>query len=172
MTLEQKYEELLNKRSDVNRHFPLIRKSIETGDRVVELGVRNCVSTWALLANKPSFLISVDVELPSEAALQEVEEVAKEAGIEFKFFQGDSTHAIFPVIDVLFVDTLHLYSHVVKELFRHSEYVQKRIIFHDSKIPEVRSCIQDFLYNPNWIFEEECVEDTGLVVLKRVSRPA
>lgn len=171
MTIEQKYQELFATPSDVNLCFPMIRGSVEPGDKVVELGVRDCVSTWALLAGRPSTLISVDVVMPPEKNLIEVGETAEKEGIKFAFIHQDSTVILISQMDVLFIDTLHLYSHVVKELWRHSEQVKKRIIFHDSKIPEVRSCIQDFLYNPNWTVENESFECNGMIVLKRVGHP-
>lgn len=148
-----------------------IRKYVTEGDIVVELGVRFCVSTWALMANKPSVLVSVDVVDPPEANLKEVVEAAKENNIEFKFMKGNSYEVeIFPHIDVLFVDTLHFYSQVIKELMRHAENTRKYIIFHDSKISEVRSAIHDFLWNSNWQLVEENPADTGLMVLQRVNK--
>lgn len=167
--IEEKYQELLKIESDVNLHFPLIRRSVEKGDRVVELGVRECVSTWALLASRPASLTSIDVISPPETTLKIVKDAAKKEGIQFDFVECDSTMAILPPFDVLFIDTLHLYSHIIKELWRHSEKTRKRIVFHDSNIPEVRACIQDFLYNTNWRFEEESPERTGLMVVKRVA---
>lgn len=168
--LEKKYEELLNKPSDVNYHFETIRKYVAQGDKVVELGVRECVSTYALMINKPSAMISVDIVEPPKAILDEVERVAKESGIAFKFFLNDSVYADIKPIDVLFIDTLHLYSQIVKELWRHAERTNKYIIFHDSGIPEVGACIQDFLFNLNWQLTEQNPKGTGLCVLKRVNR--
>ena len=171
MTIEEKYQELLLIPSDVNLNFPMIREAVEPGDIVVELGVRKCVSTWALLANKPQTLLSVDVVMPPEETLIEVGETAQKEGIKFRFIHNDSTQLLIPKFDVLFVDTLHLYSHIVKELWRYSEQVEKRIIFHDFRIPEVRACVQDFLYNPNWSLEKESGLCNGLAVCKRISRP-
>lgn len=168
MKIEDKYQELLKTPSDVNENFPMIRESIAAGDFVVELGVRNCISTWALLANKPKMLISIDVIQPDEKILTEVGKAAEAEGIEFFFAKGDSTQVLIEDIDVLFIDTLHLYSHIVKELWRHSGKVKKRIIFHDWKIPEVRSCIQDFLYNTDWELEKTSMGSNGLAVCKRV----
>lgn len=168
MTIEKKYQKLLKTPSDINLNFPMIRESVEPGDTVVELGVRNCVSTWALLAGKPREMLSVDVVMPPDKVLTEVGETARKEGIKWRFVHEDSTVVFIPEIDVLFVDTLHLYSHVVKELWRHSEQVRKRIIFHDYAIPEVRSCIQDFLYNVNWELEKTSMECNGLAVVKRV----
>lgn len=168
MTIEEKYIELLNISSDINLNFPMIRESVEPGDRVVELGVRSCVSTWALLAGKPKSLISVDVVSPPKETIIEVGEAAEKEGIQFSFVNGDSTHIFIEEIDVLFIDTLHLYSHVVKELWRHAEQTKKRIIFHDYRIPEVRSCIQDFLFNMNWELEKYSFDCNGLAVCRRV----
>lgn len=166
---EQKYTELLNTPSDVNMHFPTIRKYVKEGDIVVELGVRHCVSTWALLVNKPRHLISVDIIRPPEENLLQVEEAAKEQGSSFNFILQDSTNIeIQPACDVLFVDTLHLYSHLTKELWRHAGRTKKFIIFHDYLIPEVGACIHDFLYNPDWEWQEINGEGTGLAVVKRV----
>src|SRR4051812_45847999 len=120
MTIEEKYQQLLKTPSDINECFPLIRHSVEPGDRVIELGVRDCVSTWALLANLPRSLISVDVVRPPDKNLIEVGEAADREGVRFRFIQDDSTYVVFPDFDVLFVDTLHLYSHIVKELWRHA----------------------------------------------------
>lgn len=171
MMIEEKYQQLLNTSSDVNKHFPLIRKSVEKGDTVIELGVRECVSTWALLAGLPAGMVSVDIVEPPKERIDEVIKACAEANIGYKFMKEDSIYARTAPFDVLFVDTLHFYSQIVKELWRHSGNVRKRIIFHDSNIPEVRACIQDFLFNLDWRFEIESPADTGLVVLKRVSRP-
>lgn len=166
---EQKYQELKAKPSDVNEQFDTIRKYVAKGDIVVELGVREIVSSWALLANNPACLISCDVVDPPKENLDLIMKAAKEIGTEYHFALGESTNLeVNPYIDVLFIDTLHLYSQIVKELWRFSEKTRKYIIFHDSIIPEVRSCIQDFLFNTNWKFVEEHPSGTKLCVLKRV----
>lgn len=171
MTIEEKYQELLNTPSDVNEHFPTIRAAVEKGDKVVELGMREAVSTWALLANLPQAMVSVDIVTPSKEKLDEVLQATKEAGINFRFVNQDSTMISFEGIDVLFIDTLHLYSHIVKELWRHAETVNKKIIFHDINIPEVNAVVTDFLYNHNWQKVAFNPAGTGLCVLQRISRP-
>lgn len=168
--LEDKYQELLKTPSDVNFHFETIRKYVSPGDKVLELGVRECVSTYALMANRPGGLISVDIVRPKKKNLDQVKKAAKEAGVAFNFLKGDSIYIDLSPIDVLFIDTLHLYSHVVKELWRHSGRTNKYILFHDSLIFEVRACIQDFLFNRDWEFVEENPNGTGLTVLGRVHK--
>lgn len=166
--IEKKYKELCETPSDMFKHLPTIRKYVAEGDVVLELGVRYCVSTWALLANKPKTLISVDIVRPPEADLNEVIRAAEQIGTKFQFIQNDSTVIeMESPIDVLFVDTLHLYSHIVKELWRHAGNTKKYIIFHDYHIPEVSACIHDFLYNTEWEWAEINAEGTGLAVLRR-----
>lgn len=169
MTLEEKYQQLLKIPSDVNEHFPLIRQCVSPGDIVLELGTRNIVSTYALMANKPAMLVSCDVVMPPEEKLVEAGEIADANGIKYRFIQGESQYAdIKPYVDVLFIDTLHLYSQVVKELWRHAERTKKCIIFHDSGIHEVAACIQDFLFNLNWKLKAQLPNGTGIAVLERV----
>lgn len=166
---ELKFEQLKNTPSDVNFHFDTIRKYVAEGDLVVELGVRYCVSTWALLVNKPAALASVDIIAPPAENLKEVAEAAEEQGTKFGFTQQDSTIIdLGEPIDVLFVDTLHLYSQVIKELMRHAHKTRKFIIFHDYHIPEVSAAIHDFLYNTDWQWAEINAAGTGLAVIKRV----
>lgn len=166
---EQKYKELKNIPSDSNMHFETIRKYVSEGDLVVELGVRHVVSTWALLANKPKALVSVDIVMPPKDRLEEAARAAQEQGTQFKFIQQDSIVIDLDTpVDVLFIDTLHLYSHIVKELWRHSHNVKKHIIFHDYLIPEVSACIHDFLYDTQWKWSEINGEGTGLAVVSRV----
>lgn len=166
---EQKYEELCKIESDCHLHLPVIQKYVAKGDTVVELGVRFCVSTWALLKNSPRQLVSVDIVRPPVQNLAEVMEAAEEQGTRFEFVQMSSTDVVIQGnVDVLFVDTLHLYSQIVKELWSHSPRTKKYMIFHDANIPEVKACLTDFLYNPEWEIAEWNNDLTGLAVLKRV----
>lgn len=166
---EAKYEELLNTTSDINLHLPTIRKYVSEGDTVVELGVRTCVSTWALLVNRPKVLLSVDVVAPPQKNLEEVIEASNEIGTKFGFSQQDSIVVDFQSpVDVLFIDTLHYYSHLVKELWRHARNTRKYIIFHDYLMPDVTLCVHDFLYNSDWELAEVNEAGTGLAVVKRV----
>lgn len=167
-SIQEKYKHLLATPSDISNHLETVQKYVSEGDIVLELGVRHVVSTWALLLNKPKRLISVDIVPPPADKLQEAANAAKEAGINFEFIQADSTYIEVAPVDVVFIDTLHFYSQVVKELWRHAENTRKYIIFHDSLMPEVAAAVQDFLYNSHWQLAEINHMDTGLTVVKRV----
>lgn len=166
--IEEKYKALCETESDINLHLPIIRKYVTKGDLVVEFGVRDIVSTWALLANNPAHLVSIDVVPPPSQNLKEIEEAAKEIGTIFEFALSDSLAVRTMGADVIFIDTIHTYSQLIKELMRHADGVKKYIILHDTEIPEMKACVTDFLYNANWDVEAVSKEHMGLTVLKRV----
>jgi len=166
--IQEKYQELLTTSSDIQTHLQHIKETVQEGDTVVEMGVRDCVSTWALLAARPRQLTSIDVVLPKRENLEVVVNAAQEESIDFIFHVADSTHFIMEPVDILFIDTIHTYSQLVKELWRHAENTKKYIILHDANIPEMAACIQDFLYNPHWKLHKWVETQTGLAILKRV----
>lgn len=167
--IEGKYKELCEKESDINQHLPTIRETVKEGDNVLELGVRDVVSTWALLANKPATLLSVDVVYPPEQNLRDVADAARAQDTAFDFILASSLHLqLKKNVDVLFVDTIHTYSQLVKELWRFESKVKRTIILHDTKIPEMWACVTDFLYSPNWQIEKQLDSHMGLTVLTRI----
>ena len=59
---------------------------------------------------------------------------AKEAGIECQFLQANSaTVNLGTPVDLLFIDTWHVYGHLKRELDHHHANVQKYIIMHDTE---------------------------------------
>lgn len=172
--IEERYKELCYKPSDIYEHLPILRKYASECESVVELGVRGIVSTWAFLAGKPKFLLSVDIAHPKEfgADIWEVIDSAQEAGIDFEFVLKSSLDIDLPEHDLLFIDTLHNYDQLTKELNLHQAKARKYIIMHDTAIPdlpEMRQAVNDFLdQNPQWEVKEYFESNNGLTILKRV----
>lgn len=48
-TINEKYKLLCSKSSDINEHLPTLYKYATESNSILETGVRNCVSSWALL---------------------------------------------------------------------------------------------------------------------------
>ena len=82
--------------------------------------------------------------------------------------------------DLLFIDTLHNYSQLKKELELHAGNVKKYIIFHDtvtygfvgeSGDPKgIAFAINEFLNeNPGWYVREQWMNNNGLLVVARLS---
>lgn len=167
--------------SDINEHLPVLRKYSEECDVIVELGVRTIVSTWAFLLGTPKKLISVDIKHPNEYNSKDlplVEEISKEIGVDFNFILSDSRTVEIPECDLLFIDTLHTYNQIKKELEIHSSKVKKYMIFHDTEtfrtIGEVNGetgiwpAIEEFLLkNPEWEITEILKNNNGLTIIKK-----
>jgi hypothetical protein len=180
--LETIYQNKVNTKSDINEHLPTLKKYAEQCDIIVELGVRTIVSTWAFLSGFPKKLVSVDYKNPSDYKsldLPIVEEVSKEKNIEFQFILSDSRTVDIPQCDLLFIDTLHTYGQIKKELELHSSKVNKYIIFHDTETFKIKGeinnelgigpAIEEFLnQNTNWKIHEVYENNNGLTIIKKI----
>jgi hypothetical protein len=191
--INKKYEEKINTYSDIYEHLPTLKKYSEECKTIVEMGVRTIVSTWAFLASKPRKLISLDLISPFLFGenISDVYDAASEAGIEFEFIESDSLTYEMPLSDLLFVDTIHTYLQLKKELNRHHKNTKKYIILHDTNIfgyvdeteyyygrgekkhtnlPEgLCAAIDEFLNeNREWVLWERRSNNNGLTILKRI----
>ena len=100
---------------------------------------------------------------------------------------GDTTNIEIEETDLLFIDTLHEYEQIKKELELHGNKSRKYIIFHDTECFKFRNernpdvygqtkedklgivpAIMEFLeLNPHWKVHEVFTNCNGLTVLKR-----
>ena len=200
MNLEKKYVELCNTPSDINEHLATLCRYATECDHVTEAGVRYVVSTFGLMMGKPRHLVSVDIVHPNdmtggqndvikgrdEFAL--AERFAKENDVNFKFVLGSTLDLTLEPTDLLFLDTLHQYEQLSKELERHHVHVGKYIILHDTQTFAYRNegedinmnivrsnvkrglwlAINEFLENhQEWEMHEQFLNNNGLTVLKR-----
>ena len=173
--IEERYKELCLVPSDINEHLPVLKKYAEKSNIIVELGVRKIVSTWAFLAAKPKQLISVDITHPKDygSDLWEVMDAARDEGIEFDFVLKSSLEIELPEHDFLFIDTLHTYEQLSKELELHHSKVKKFIAMHDTNLPQdpdnMRKAVNDFLEKHlEWQVAEHFDNNNGLTILKRI----
>jgi hypothetical protein len=179
--LKEIYEKKYITTSDINEHLPVLKKYSDECDIIVELGVRTIVSTWAFLSGNPKKLISVDFKHPNEYGSNDlplVEEISKEMGVDFNFILSDSRTVNLPECDLLFIDTLHTYTQIKKELEVHSNKVKKYIILHDTVTFRINGevnnevgiwpAVEEFLSNnPEWVIIEELKNNNGLTIIKK-----
>jgi len=181
--VEKIYEICCHHECDINKLFPVIRRYANRCDHITEFGVRGVFSTYAFLAATPKVMRSYDI-VTSEN-IKEALDVAQETGIDYKFIEHDVLTTNIDETDLLFIDTLHAYRQLSKELTRHANRVRKYIILHDTttwgiedEIKEdipvkqgLQLAIKEFLeVNPQWVIEREITESNGLVVLKRIPK--
>ena len=179
MNLQQKYEELCGVPSDIFKHLPTLKKYSEESTTIVELGVRYGDSTIALLAGNPGKMTSYDIAELFD--WKKWKEIAKEEGTDFNFIKADVLDIDIESCDLLFIDTLHNYDQLKKELLHHGNKAQKYIIFHDTTSFEwygesydgtskigIWPAIEEFLQgNPHWKIKERFTNNNGLTVLAR-----
>lgn len=198
--LQRAYTFHVNNVSDIYEHLPTLSKYASECDSVVEFGVRSGVATTAFIhglskrANTKYY--GVDVEHCQIS--QYFSKLAPAVGVQYTFTQNNSILYDIPEdIDLLFIDSWHVYGHLKRELAKHHSKVRKYIIMHDTTVDEwdgesIRSgwntakqaqqtgypedeirkglwpAITEFLEaNPEWELRERFTNNCGLTVLQR-----
>jgi hypothetical protein len=196
------YKRVCDTRGDINEHLPTLRKYAAECASVAEMGVRSVVSTWAflqgLLDSKASEKSLQCLDLNDAPLISEISMLAKNNGIDMTFIQGDSAKTRLKPVDLLFIDTWHVYGHLKRELAFHCDYAAKYIIMHDTDLDAVhgesirngwntaeqaqssgypeeeirtglKPALDEFLAaHPEWQVKEVFTNNNGLTVLKRV----
>jgi hypothetical protein len=173
------YNQLCETPSDIHQHLPTLMKYGSECEHITEMGVRGVVSTFALLMGEPKRMISYDINWAQgiEGLVKEV----NENGIDFDFRLGDTTDLTIAETDLLFIDTLHNYNQLKRELELHSDKVRKYLIFHDTtsfefigesyegKVDEkgIWYAIEELLEEGKWEIKERYTNNNGLTILKR-----
>jgi hypothetical protein len=182
---------------DINEHLPTLKEYSSKCEVVTEMGTRFAISTLALILGKPKKVKSIDLNYhffkPYE---NETNEFAKNCNCDFEFILGDVLSIEIDETDLLFIDTLHTYNQLSKELDKHEIKVKKWIILHDTvtfgytdedfyqngqispKISNEKvikrglyTAMMDFLdRNKNWVIKEHYTNNNGLTVLERVNQ--
>jgi len=173
--LEIEYTKACTVPSDIIVHLPLLRNLATECQTVVELGVRAGISTRALLASGCR-LRSYDIEInPTVTTLFEV---AQSLGHDCIYEYGNSLEMTIPETDMLFIDTLHVYTQLKTELERHHTYVKKYIAFHDTftyglstdqdSNRGLLTAVLEFLaLHPEWKIKYHTSECNGFTVIER-----
>ena len=177
--ITEHYNRLCEQVSDINQHLPTLMKYASECEHITEMGVRGIVSTFALLMGEPKRMISYDINVP--VGIGAVIHWANTDGIDFDFRLGDTTQLTIGETDLLFIDTLHNYNQLKRELELHSDKVRKYLIFHDTtsyeyigesydgKVDEkgIWYAIEELIEEGKWEIKERYTNNNGLTILKR-----
>lgn len=172
--------------SDMVLHLPVLEWYASQCRHVTEFGVREAHSTIALMAGLAGKtggkLVSYDIDSsPMVKWLKRIE-----LPCEWEFYEQDTGDPGLRIAmtDMLFIDTLHTFAHVTKEL-RQGDRVRKYLAFHDTATNEYRDEVHSDLPNQGIIpaIERFLVQSpnkwklvymtracNGLLVLERVER--
>lgn len=180
---------------DINEHLYTLRKYSSMCNTVTEMGTRFAISTLALIIGSPNGKVtSIDLNYHFyEPYEEETKRFADECGTNYEFIIGDVLKMDIENTDMLFIDTLHTYNQLSKELRRHESKVNKWIILHDtvtygqrdeifytngtisdevineSKIKSgLYTALLDFLdENKNWKIKDHYENNNGLTIIER-----
>jgi len=175
---ENEYEKAKNTPSDINENLHVLYDLCKDCKTVIEMGVRTGVSTRAFL-NANVDLISFDVML--DKTVQKLFDKAKKRGKNVQYIKDDVLNIEIEETDMLFIDTIHNYDQLKKELKLHGNKAQKYIVFHDTYTYGLRgesilgfdnkglltAIIEFLIENTHWKFKIFKTNNNGLTVLER-----
>lgn len=164
---------------DIVEHLPTLHSYGKECKHITELGTRLGYSTSAFLYSLPTKMICYDVDEKKEF-IDKARNISVENNIEFIFNNKDVLSVEIEETDLLFIDTLHTYAQLKKELELHAKKARKYIIMHDTEIfkdigedrskPGLAQAINEFLQNNlNWQIDKIYTNNFGLTILKNTN---
>lgn len=174
--LQQEYEQAKKATSDINQNLHILHELASTCNHVTEMGVRTGVSTRAFLATDCE-LVSYDIVLNKEVI--ELFKIAKAQGKKAEYIRADTLDLTVETTDLLFIDTLHNYSQLKRELELHGNSSRKYLVFHDTHTYGLSgetdsdnkgllcAVIEFIIQNPHWRFKIYKTNNNGMTVLER-----
>ena len=147
-SIGQIYDKKRKRHSDINQHLPTLMNYAKECESVLELGVRGCVSSWAFAhglehnGTNKKILFCNDI---TDCNISELETNCKGiVDIQHKWCSDLSLNFPDDSFDIVFIDTLHVYGQLKRELNKFSKIAKKYIIMHDTTVDkvhgEVRRC--------------------------------
>ena len=187
--VETKFNNLSNCPSDINEHLPTLAKYAQECESIIELGVRGCISSWAFvfgLLNNNKKIKKILLNITKDLDII----------TEYNWI-NDLELNITENVDLVFIDTWHVYGQLKRELDKFSKITNKYIIMHDTTVDgivgetirngwnaqqqsietgfpiEEINCglwkaIEEFLdNNNNWKLKERYTNNNGLTILEK-----
>lgn len=174
--LEEIYK-LRSEKGNVHEHVPTFREYASKVDHVTEFGFGGGWSASGFLMGKPKRFITYDIKLDDILAREYKEMVKNDTN--FVAIETDTAKITIEPTDLLYIDSLHTYTHLKKELSLHADKVKKWIMMHDTatygsrgedkQSPGLTQAIEEFIQsNPEWIIKEVRTSCHGLTILGRM----
>ena len=198
------YNLLCDRAGDINEHLPTLLNYASKCESVLELGVRGCVSSWAfasgLIENgleKKELILNNKEVCDVNYFLGLCGDIELGLNVKYKWINDLEWDVSNINVDLLFIDTWHVYPQLKKELEIFSKITNKYIIMHDTEIDGeqgesirlgsditrqsnesgfkvediacgLHKAIYEFLTNnTDWAFLEHFENNNGLMILKR-----
>jgi hypothetical protein len=174
--IEEIFRRAKQEPSDICEHIGRMRELGEQCPHITEFGVRTGVSTAAWIAARPKIIVCYDIQRCAE--IDALEQAALAIGVAFVFRKQDVLQATIEPTDLLFIDTIHTYDQLRRELALHASKSRKYIVLHDTEtfgevgeVPGTRGlwpAVAEFLaVRSEWTVLERRTNNNGLTVLAR-----
>lgn len=138
-------------RTDVGQHVAFMAETARQATHVTEMGIRKGWSTrgWLYglasahaMDGKRRTFVAYDIRLKPFRDMWPAgfSEVCAQAGVDTHFHEADVLKLPAPIAEtcVLYIDTLHVYGQLKRELAMHAPRVTWRIIMHDTTTDDMR----------------------------------
>lgn len=139
-TIESRYLAECREQSDINEHLPVLYRYATECESIIECGVRECVSTWALVLGllhngkeKKKILLNDSTKCNIYDLLYKTANYPIEVNYQWI---NDLHMNITSNYDMVFIDTWHVYGQLKRELAKFAPITNKYIIMHDTTIDE------------------------------------
>jgi cephalosporin hydroxylase len=124
--------------SDINQHIRTLETLATETSSVLELGVRGCSSSWAFLsgilkssASTPRLILN---DIDDCFAIQ-FYSIVKHFNVAVEYYwQDDLTLELEQPVDLVFIDTYHIYGQLKRELKKFGPLAAKYIVMHDTTV--------------------------------------
>lgn len=182
-TLQQFQESVLQAQQSAHgtlytSHHNILSKLSKECKIIKELGVCQGATLSTMLLTKPKQIIGIDITkkdfLPYESLFLQF---ALDNDISFKFIEGSSLDSnLVSEVDLLHIDSLHTYKHLIAELKIHAPYVKKYIVCHDTcntaGSKNLLKAIAEYIteYDQSWKIIDHFIHSVGYTVLQKEIR--
>lgn len=139
--IHQEYNRCCHTNTDINELLPILYNYATKSESIVELGVRECNSTWAFVwgllnngSNKKKFLMN-DI---APCDVQAVMDKTRGLPIQVDYaWMNDLELQLCENVDLTFIDTWHVYAQLKRELAKYAPFTNKYIIMHDTTVDAI-----------------------------------
>ena len=174
-TLREYYAKLYTLQSDA--HGPdymlvhdEIGKRLRGCDSYTEFGINQGATLAVAMLENIATVRAYDIKLGwYTQAASLFEKYAAKHLIDYKAAEIDTLDCVIDPVDVLYIDTLHEYDHLTKELARHGDKANRFIIFHDTFAqPELKRAVRQYIEaHDEWSIVTECDISVGFMTIER-----
>jgi len=199
--IKDKFNYECNEISDINEHLTTLYNYAKDCESIIECGVRGCISSWALAyglidnnKDKKNILLN-DIE---PCNIDDFLNITQNTPLDVSYYWcSDLDLEVNESVDMTFIDTLHVYGQLKRELEKFSKVTNKYIIMHDTIVDGIygecirhnwnaselslktgfpieeinkglQPAIDEFLRNnSDWFLDKKYINNNGLTILKK-----